>query len=755
MSNGVLGKNYCYLDFEYCQSNEEVLKLTSCSFQLDESPMRQTWLYNRKDRYQKLARFFETLKTTHIFVAFAATAECRSFQALGLDPTEFKWIDLYFEHRQLKHTYNNYRYGTYFLSSGMKRFSVPPSYISSQNIGKDNWEIKNSYVAACGVHLEYYVDSVRKEEMRDLILQQKPEYTKAEQQDIMDYCDDDVTHLPALHRSMTRGLWEGLAHETAPYKIIEYQLTRGEWAASLSLMETVGFPLRVDRVKNLRRNHDLACDTIIENLNEQHYPFYVRKKKRKRELIGNYTQAYLSFEKYIDECEDINPLPSFEWADIKEEYVEMCRDKEKKIREDFVKRKTLKNWPLSEKTFKYKMDEKTLEKFDGIPAIKAFRQANKLIGQLKWFQEPKTDDDDDFFDSVGSDNVLRSFLGGYGTQTGRNAPKAKTFVLAMSAWLRCLIQPVEGETIIGIDYASQEFIIAAILSKDPEMMKAYASGDPYLYFAQKAGAVPEGVNTKACKSPALILEGLQKKYKSDFKQGIPQDILLKIEMDEPEMYAEYLIYGGYAEMRDLFKATTLGLQYGMRGASLAVKLTADTGTKVTREKADELITMHESLYEVYWEWVENEWEVYKRCGFMVLQDGWALLPDNDNSLSVKNVPSQGTGAIIMREACKLYQKRGGKIMGPLHDAIYAKCKTEEKDKWMKILSECMQEAVVMVLGDIEVRQDPSVHKWNKDWIEGKGKKYYAELKQYLEHIETEEDQLTRIKNVIYGGLGVY
>jgi len=42
------------------------------------------------------------------------------------------------------------------------------------------------------------------------------------------------------------------------------------------------------------------------------------------------------------------------------------------------------------------------------------------------------------------------------------------------------------------DYSAQEIAIAAILSEDPELLKAVESGDPYLAFMHRAGLVPDG-----------------------------------------------------------------------------------------------------------------------------------------------------------------------------------------------------------------------------------------------------------------------
>ena len=52
-------------------------------------------------------------------------------------------------------------------------------------------------------------------------------------------------------------------------------------------------------------------------------------------------------------------------------------------------------------------------------------------------------------------------------------------------------------TLAYIDCSQQEFGIAAALSGDAAMMKAYNSGDPYLAFAKQAGAVPESATKQS------------------------------------------------------------------------------------------------------------------------------------------------------------------------------------------------------------------------------------------------------------------
>ncbi len=690
-------KRHCYIDFEFNSSEEPNVNLVSCSLQVDNGPVRNVWLHNEEGNQKKLADYFLKLQEKYVFVAYAAAAECRSFQALGLDPNEFKWIDLYFEHLQLTHTYEKFKYGCYYKDTGIKRHSVPPSYDPRKNIGKDNNEIGRGYVDAVAVHFEEYIDSKHKDDMRELILMNKLEYSKEEREDIMKYCASDIKWLPKLLKSMTEECCKVMAVQ--PDKMQSIQINRGDFAASLGKMESEGFPFEYDQAMNLRHNFPEAKEMLIEELNKV-YPFYLRKKpsRAKGEYIGEFKKDYNQFVKFLENCEHVD-IKKWPMTDGKKD------DSGKFI-------------PGSQK---YKMDSKTLDKFEGITEIKALKKTIQAIDQLKWFQITEKDGKvADFFNNVGSDKKLRAFLGGFGTLSGRNAPKAKTFILAMSKWLRCLIKPAKDEAVVAIDYESQEFIIAAVLSGDRKMRAAYDSGDPYSYFAQQAGAIPKNV------------ENIR---------------WVKSWWDAPEKDQE--TYRGYSEVRTLFKATVLGLQFGMGVDALAVKLTADCGRVVDVKEAQKLVDMHKRVFSTYWNWLKNHVEyVYQIRKCITLEDGWSLFPNNDNMLSVKNFPVQGTGGVIMRRAVHLAHKRGVRLLAPLHDAIYAVFNTKTQADHPQILSDCMAQAVEDVLGiGVDIRQEIDIHEHDDVWIEDR--KYYEMLKQYLEKLPTAEDREQELMETIF------
>ena len=698
-----------FLDFEFNRTQDPLPNLVSCSLQWSDpegnlTPVQEWWLHKDGTAQEDLRNALEALQemgTT--LVAYGAAAEARSIMALELDPHRFQVVDLYAEWRQLTHNNHECEYGYYFTKTGFRRYSVPPSMDKRRNVKGAHGKVGMGLVDCVGQVYGEFIDTVHKNKMRDLIISDLPEYDLTQRADIVSYCSSDIKYLPALFFSLTRRLKRATRGALSPEGIKDAQLRRGAYIVSIAKMERVGFPLDLDKIHALRKNYDLARDVILDDLVSNYYPFFLRERKRARDLVGTWTDKYSQFVKFVKERGLYDTWPRTVDGDT------------------------------GKPTDRLSREDKVLSEYDGIPEIRAYRQARKLIDQLGWFKEPdrkKREKEGDFFDTVGADMRQRTFLGPYGTQTGRNAPKASRFLPAMSSWLRCIISPEPGWAICGIDWASQEFAIAAIMSKDPAMMAAYESGDPYLYFAIKAAAVTLADGDRWKKTKKLS--------KDQFK-----------ELSEAEIEKFHWVGG----QRNLFKSTTLGLQYGMGADKLAVKLTVDTGRKVTVEEAKKLIALHKSVYPTYWKWLDRVSDYYEKKGVLKLWDGWCLLGDNDNFLSVRNFPVQGTGSVIMREAIRLAHQRGLHVMTPLHDALYILFQPELQPDAPDILSQCMDEAVRNVIGDaIRIRQDIDIHHHGEIWIEEKGEKYYQMLGKYLEPMPDKLDLRDQLQTTIFSHL---
>ena len=172
------------------------------------------------------------------------------------------------------------------------------------------------------------------------------------------------------------------------------------------------------------------------------------------------------------------------------------------------------------------------------PKVAPLRELRKTLAQMKKISL-----------AIGKEARNRCLLSAFRARTGRNQPSNSQFIFGQPTWLRCLIKPPKGIGLAYIDWSQQEFGIAAALSKDPLMIKAYLSGDPYLEFAKQAGSVPPDATKHTH----------------------------KIE-------------------REQFKACVLAVQYGMGAESLAFRIQQPI------IRARQLLHLHQDTYKVFWQW---------------------------------------------------------------------------------------------------------------------------------------------------------
>ncbi len=243
--------------------------------------------------------------------------------------------------------------------------------------------------------------------------------------------------------------------------------------------------------------------------------------------------------------------------------------------------------------------------------------------------------------TIGKDGRNRCLLSPFRSKTGRNQPSNSKFLFGPSVWLRGLIKPAEGMGLAYIDWEQQEFGIAAALSKDPNMMEAYESGDPYLAFAKQAGAVPDGA-TKASH---------------------------KVE-------------------REQFKQCALAVQYGMGGESLAKRLGKP------RFVGDNLLMLHRQTYPKFWKWSDSVVACGVFNGQISTRFGWKIqTKSEENCRSISNFPMQANGAEMLRLACCLASEQGVSICAPVHDAILIESPLSRLDFDIQIMVSSMLEAI--------------------------------------------------------------
>ena len=269
---------------------------------------------------------------------------------------------------------------------------------------------------------------------------------------------------------------------------------------------------------------------------------------------------------------------------------------------------------------------------------------------------------------VGKDGRNRALLSAFQARTGRNQPSNTKFIFGPSVWLRGLIQPPPGYGIAYIDWAQQEFGIAAALSGDLLMMEAYRSGDPYLAFAKQAGAAPSD-STKTT----------------------------------------------HKAIRDQFKSTVLAVQYGMGADALAQRI----GQPPIR--ARELLRLHRETYRVFWRWSDAAVDYAMLNGKLYTVFGWRVqVPPISNPRSLSNFPMQANGAEMLRLACCLATECGVEVCAPVHDAVLICAPLEQLDADVAQMQDAMREASRIVLDGFELGTDAKIVRYPDRYMDERG-----------------------------------
>ena len=292
-----------------------------------------------------------------------------------------------------------------------------------------------------------------------------------------------------------------------------------------------------------------------------------------------------------------------------------------------------------------------------VPCIAPLRELRSSLSQMR-LATP----------AVGSDGRNRALLSPFSTITGRNAPSSTKFIFGNSVWLRCLIKPEPRSAIAYLDWSSQEFGIAAVLSGDSAMQAAYVSGDPYLAFAKQCGAVPP--------------DGTKQAHKAT---------------------------------RDVFKTVVLGVGYGMEAEALADRL------GILPLMARELLQKHKETYPKFWRWAQNIVDASMLGLDARTVFGWTLRSKGDgNPRSIRNFPMQANGAEMLRIACCLGTERGIRICAPVHDAILIEAPANEIEHAAAEMQGYMRAASRVVLNGFELRTDAQITRYPDRYSDPRG-----------------------------------
>lgn len=438
------------IDFEYRKSNEKHPELVCCALKgRQHKKALKFWLHDcPSERARLKSVLIMLISEGAVFLSYQATAEARCFLALGINPLDAQWIDLYVEWRQIRNKNDRFLFGPYVDNAG--------NPCESSSRGPDRNMIGGGLADAIYYFFQADLDASNKDRMRKIILAGGP-FDPQTATEILAYCAADIEYLAMLYDAF-RANNKYLDAATA--------LRRGRYTACLALTESLGIPIRLDRVANLSQNQASIARHFYLEANKL-FPFFLETKR-------GFVQSYDQFCKFV-----------------------ATKGLEKK-------------WPKTEGGAsgrpKYAMNDKTFKKYSHYPEIALLQKCKTSITHVGFFKPARIGE---FLECVGSDGRARPWIGPFGTQTGRNAPPASQYVFAMASWLRAIVEPNASHTILGADESAQEFAIAAVLSGDKNMIEAYNSGDPYLGYAKQTGAIAENATRD---DP--VTDALRDEYKS-------------------------------------------------------------------------------------------------------------------------------------------------------------------------------------------------------------------------------------------------
>jgi DNA polymerase I len=314
-------------------------------------------------------------------------------------------------------------------------------------------------------------------------------------------------------------------------------------------------------------------------------------------------------------------------------------------------------WPTTETGALSLTDSTFREMAKAHPEVSPIRELRSALAELRL---------NDL--AVGRDHRNRTILSAFRSRTGRNQPSNTKFIFGPSVWLRGLIKPPPGYAVAYVDWAQQEFGIAAALSNDLAMQAAYQTGDCYLAFGKQAGGIPA--------------DGTKATHKS---------------------------------ARELFKQCVLGVQYCMEAEGLAQRI----GQPIIVARG--LLRAHRDTYRTFWKWSDAALDTAMLTGSLHTVFGWRVhVGKTSNPRSLRNFPMQANGAEMMRLAACLATERGIEVCAPVHDAFLICAPFDRLDADTATMRAAMAEASRIVLGGFELRTDVSVVRHPNRFMDERG-----------------------------------
>jgi DNA polymerase I-like protein with 3'-5' exonuclease and polymerase domains len=244
--------------------------------------------------------------------------------------------------------------------------------------------------------------------------------------------------------------------------------------------------------------------------------------------------------------------------------------------------------------------------------------------------------------------------------------------------MRGLIQPAEGSSLIYCDYRQQEYYIAAMLADDPEMMKLYTQGDPYVAFGVLIGLMPPTATEKS-----------------------------------------------HPSERAIAKTVSLAALYGQGVDGMARKL------RISVNRAADLLKAHKRRFPEVWRWSADLVRTSYARKRISSRLGWTMEVHSETGKNtLRNFQVQSTGADILRHAHLLLFEAGVGVCCPVHDAFLIEVPGVDPQEVALESQRIMGKAGEYVLGeDSLLRADARILRYPERLLEPKGEAMWNRMLQ--------------------------